>query len=45
MRMIMVLDKLCLTVIVLLSIGVGYKTGVAATELKYSLKDKEEKVE
>ena len=43
MKMIIVLDKICLAGVIAVSLTIGYKAGVKNTELKYALKNIEEK--
>lgn len=38
MKMVIVLDKICLLGVVIVSTYVGYKAGVAATEVKFAMK-------
>ena len=37
MKMVIVLDKICLLGVVVVSTYVGYKAGVAATEVKFAM--------
>ena len=38
MKMVIVLDKICLIGVIAVSLSVGYKAGVKATEIKYAMK-------
>lgn len=37
--MVIVLDKICLSIVIAASLCIGYKAGVTATEIKYAVKN------